>query len=131
MATLNNLFRKLLNVNTAVFSNMRIETSPDGVVTVYVEAKVNKRHAYRCPVCGRKCPGYDQGSRRVRRWRAPDMGGLLLFIETGQERILCTDHGVQYPAVPWHMKAAASRRILTERPPGWRASFPERLWRNT
>ena len=50
MATLNNLFRKLLNLNNAVFGNMRIETSPDGVVTVYVEAKVNKRHAYRCPV---------------------------------------------------------------------------------
>ena len=97
MATLNNLFRKLLNVNTAVFSNMRIETSSDGVVTVYVEAKVNKRHAYRCPVCGRKCPGYDQGSRRVRRWRALDMGGLLIFIETSQERVFCADHGVQYP----------------------------------
>ena len=29
------------------------------------------------------------------------MGGLLLFLETGQERIFCADHGVQYPAVPW------------------------------
>ena len=38
MATLNNLFRKLLNVNTAVFRNMRIETSPDGVVTVRLRA---------------------------------------------------------------------------------------------
>ena len=82
MATLDNLYRKLLNANTAVFRNMRIEISPDGVVTVYVEAKVNKRHSYRCPVCGKRCPGYDQGSRSVRRWRALDMGCLLLVIET-------------------------------------------------
>ena len=101
MATLNNLFRKLLNVNTPRFTNMRIETSPDGVVSVYVEAKVNKRQAYRCPVCGKKCPGYDHGSGNVRRWRALDLGGLLFYVETDQERICCSEHGVQYPAVPW------------------------------
>ena len=120
MATLNNLFRKLLNVNTAVFRNMRIETSSDGVVTVYVEAKVNKRHANRCPVCGRKCPGYDQGSRSVRRWRALDMGGLLLFIETSQERIFCADHGVRYPAVPWAYEGSRFTRDF-DRTAAWLA----------
>ncbi len=45
MATLNNLFRKLLNVNTAVFSNMRIETSSDCVVTVYGKRRsINGMH---------------------------------------------------------------------------------------
>lgn len=101
MATVNTLCRKLLNVNTARFSNMRIETSPDGVVSVYVTAKVNRRHAGRCPVCGKKCPGYDQGMRQVRRWRALDIGGLRFYVETDQERICCSEHGVQYPAVPW------------------------------
>ena len=56
MATVNTLFRKLLNVNTARFTKMRIETSEDGVTSVYVEARVNKRHSDRCPVCGKKCP---------------------------------------------------------------------------
>ena len=101
MATLNNLFRKLLNVNTAVFSNMRIETDQDGVTSVIVTARVKRKDSHRCPVCGKKCPGYDQGGRKVRRWRALDMCGLFLFIETSQERIFCADHGVQYPAVPW------------------------------
>lgn len=101
MATLNTMFRKLLNVNTARFSDIRIETGKDGVVSVYVTAKVNKRHAGRCPICGNKCTGYDQGSRRVRRWRSLDIGGILLYIETSQERIWCHEHGVQYPAVPW------------------------------
>lgn len=101
MATVNTLFRKLLNINTARFTKMRIETSEDGVTSVYVEARVNKRHSDRCPVCGKKCPGYDKGNRKRRRWRALDLGGLLVFIETSQERIFCRDHGVQYPAVDW------------------------------
>ena len=101
MATLNNLFRKLLNVNTAVFNNMRIETDQYGVTSVTVTARVKRKESHRCPVCGRKCSGYDQGGRKVRRWRALDMCGLFLFIETSQERILCSEHGVQYPAVPW------------------------------
>ena len=101
MATLNNLFRKLLNVNTASFNNMRIETDQDGVTSVTVTARVKRKESHRCPVCGRKCSGYDQGGRKVRRWRALDMCGLFLFIETSQERILCSEHGVQYPAVPW------------------------------
>ena len=45
--------------------------------------------------------GYDQGSRKMRQQRAPDMCGLLLFIETKEERIICSEHGVQYSAVPW------------------------------
>ena len=40
MATLNNLFRKLLIVNTASFNNMRIETDQEGVTSVIVTAKV-------------------------------------------------------------------------------------------
>ena len=80
---------------------MRIDTNQDGVTSVIVTAKVKKKEGYRCPFCGRKCPGYDQGSRIMRQQRAPDMCGLLLFIETKEERIICSEHGVQYSAVPW------------------------------
>ena len=64
-------------------------------------AKVKKKEGNKCPFCGRKCPGYDQRSRKVRQQRALDMCGLLLFIETKEERIICSEHGVQYSAVPW------------------------------
>ena len=101
MATLNTMFRKILNVNTAIFTNMRIETNENGIPWVYVETKLNRKHANIYPICGKKCPGYDQWSKNVRRWRALDIGGLLLFIETNQERICCTEHGVQYAAVSW------------------------------
>ena len=97
MATLNTMFRKLLIVNTAIFTNMRIETNEKGVSCIYVEAKINKKQANRCPICGRKCPGYDKGSNKGRRCRALDIGGLILFIGTSQARIYCNDYGVQYP----------------------------------
>ena len=40
-------------------------------------------------------------AEKVRQQRALDMCGLLLFIETKEERIICSEHGVQYSAVPW------------------------------
>ena len=93
MATLNNLFRKLLNVNTAVFNNMRIETDQDGVTSVTVTARVKRKESHRCPVCGKKCSGYYKGSRKVRQQRTLDKYGLLFFIETKEERIVlsCTN----------------------------------------
>ena len=66
-----------------VFRNMRIETSSDGVVSVYVEAKVNKRLSYRCPVCGKKCPGLIRSF-----W------GFLLSFSVIQGYHI-------YPSVPW------------------------------
>ena len=80
---------------------MRIDTNQDGVTSVIVTAKVKKKEGNKCPFCGRKCPEYDQGSRKVRQQKAFDMCGLLLFIETKEERIICSEHGVQYSAVPW------------------------------
>ena len=80
---------------------MRIDTNQDGVTSVIVTARVKKKEGHRCPFCGRKCPGYDQGSRKERQQRALDMCGLLLFIETKEERIICSEHGVQYPTVLW------------------------------
>ena len=93
MATLNNLFRKLLNVNTASFNNMRIETDQDGVTSVTVTARVEKKEGNRCPICGKKCSGYYKGSRKVRQQRTLDKYGLLFFIETKEERIVlsCTN----------------------------------------
>ena len=38
MATLTTMFRKLLNVNTAIFTNTRIETNEKGVTYIYVAA---------------------------------------------------------------------------------------------
>ena len=58
-------------------------------------------------------PDMTREAEKVRQQRALDMCGLLLFIETKEERIICSEHGVQYPAVPWAYGTAVSRRIST------------------
>ena len=40
-------------------------------------------------------------AEKVRQQKALDMCDLLLFIETKEVRIICSEHGVQYSAVPW------------------------------
>lgn len=52
------------------------------------------------PKCGRKCPGYDR-SHVARRWRALELGGIILEIECASVRIECPEHGVVTQAVPW------------------------------
>ena len=54
----------------------------------------------RCPVCARRCPGYDQGEGR-RRWRALDLGVVQAFLEADAPRVCCPAHGVAVAAVPW------------------------------
>ena len=59
---------------------MRIDTNQDGVTSVIVTAWVKKKEGHRCPFCGKKYPGYDQGSRKMRQQRALDMYGLLSLL---------------------------------------------------
>jgi transposase len=56
--------------------------------------------ADRCGRCGQRRPGFDQGPGR-RRWRAPDLGRLKVFLEAEVPRVRCPQHGVVVAAVPW------------------------------
>jgi transposase len=69
-----------------------------GDLIVAVRPKKGARS--RCGVCQRKCPGYDQGSGQ-RRWRAPDLGHLRVFLEAAAPRVRCPAHGVLAAWVPW------------------------------
>ena len=59
---------------------MRIDTNQDELTSVIVTARVKKKEGHRCPFCGKKYPGYDQGSRKMRQQRALDMYGLLSLL---------------------------------------------------
>jgi len=65
-----------------------------------VLARPNWRTRSRCGICGRRCPGYDQGEGR-RRWRALDLGATYAWIEAESPRVCCGEHGVIVAAVPW------------------------------
>ncbi|MGH9486475.1 MAG: ISL3 family transposase [Terriglobales bacterium] len=68
----------------------------EGEVKVEVEAKPDTQH--RCPVCGKRCSGYD---RRTRRWRHLDTCQLKTILEAEVPRVECPEHGVVMVKVPW------------------------------
>lgn len=87
---------RALGVEGAVAEGVR--WSDEGRLELYVDVRVRK--GSRCPHCGRRCGGYDQGAGR-RRWRAPDVGLIRVFLEASTTRIRCPEHGVVVQAVPW------------------------------
>jgi len=54
----------------------------------------------RCGLCRRRCVRYDLGTRR-RRWRALDLGTVMVFVQAAAPRVSCAEHGVVAAHVPW------------------------------
>lgn len=81
-------------------------------MTVVARVRVHKRRAGRCGICGRRCPGYDQGERR--RWRAPDLGLIRAELEGAAPRVSCPGHGVTVAAVPWARHGAWHTRAFED-----------------
>jgi transposase len=90
------VFARLLGLGRAVVEQVKVDE--DGAVVV--EARPRVRERSRCGLCGRRCPGYDQGEGR-RRWRALDLGATKAFVEAGAPRVECGRHGVVVARVPW------------------------------
>jgi transposase len=53
----------------------------------------------RCSECGQCGPGYDRD--RGRRWRHPDLAGMLLHLRYDIRRVDCPRCGVKVERVPW------------------------------
>ena len=68
---------------------------------IYVHARPFKRVQYRCPVCGKKCPGYDTKYFTESTWRAPNLNGVPVLICYRPRRIECPEHGVLTEYIPW------------------------------
>ncbi len=67
---------------------------------VVVCVRPRARERGRCPLCRRRCAGYDWGDGR-RRWRALDLGTTKAYVEAEAPRVECQRHGVIVAAVPW------------------------------
>ena len=99
MATLKKILQKLLNVNGLVVDVGEIrEGSNQGILDIRVHARKGIRH--QCPICGRRCPGYDS-PERMSSWRGLDFGGVPAWLHARLDRIECPEHGVHTEAVPW------------------------------
>ena len=98
----NSVLKEALGLGRSVIEGVRIE----GGSTI-ISARPRRR-APRCPVCGRRCDGYDRLA--TRRWRATDLGASRCYLEYAPLRVRCPEHGVRAEAVPW-ARSAASRFV--------------------
>ncbi len=89
------VWARLLGLARAVVEDVFLDE--DAVV---VCARPRSRERDRCPLCRRRCPGYDDGDGR-RRWRALDLGTIKAHVEAEAPRVQCKRHGVIVAAVPW------------------------------
>jgi transposase len=90
------VWQQLFGVERAVVEDVEFDPA-EAVMVAHVRPVARQRH--RCGVCGRRCPGYDRGSRR--RWRTLDLGTVRAFVEADAPRVSCVRHGVVVAAVPW------------------------------
>ena len=68
---------------------------------IYVHARPFKRVQSLCPVCRKKCPGYDTKYETESSWRAPNLNGIPVYICYRPRRVECPDHGVLNEYIPW------------------------------
>ncbi|HEY6424547.1 MAG TPA: ISL3 family transposase [Pseudonocardiaceae bacterium] len=105
------VWARLLGVERTVVERVEFDEDVEAVVVSVRHRKgAGKR---RCGRCGRRCPGYDQGSRR-RRWRALDLGCVQAFVEADAPRVRCPDHGVITAQVPWARHDAGHTRAFDD-----------------
>jgi transposase len=79
-----------------------VETAEWDEVLGAVVARVRLRRGQRrrCGLCRRRCSFYDRGEGS-RRWRAPDLGTAVAFVEAEAPRVKCRQDGVVVAWVPW------------------------------
>ena len=98
--TISSLAKFIVGVNQMVVENMEIETLETNP-TLIISVRPTKHESSRCPICGKKCKGYDQGNGR-RRWRSMDIGNSIkVYLESDSPRVWCPEHGVVTQMVPW------------------------------
>lgn len=107
------LWARMLGCENTVIEGMDWHEDDAGQLAVTVHVRPGKRLAGRCPACGKKRPGYDQGQGR-RRWRALDLGTVRAELEAAAPRVACPRHGVVTAAVPWARHGAAHTRFFDD-----------------
>lgn len=68
---------------------------------IIVHARPFKRIQGRCPICHKRCPGYDYKQSEESSWRAPNLNGVPVYICYRPQRIECSEHGVLTEYIPW------------------------------
>ena len=93
------LIKRLLRIDKIVIKGVYFENYSEEE-TLVIQAQPQSRDANRCPICQKRCPGYDSASK-TRRWRSLDFGTMRVYIEANAPRVKCAEHGVVVAKVPW------------------------------
>ena len=108
MASLLSILSTILNVKSFHSESQEIvsETySKDGETNekraILVHCRPIRREQRRCPICGRKCPGYDCKNDHEVSWRGPNLNGIPVYLMYNPSRIECPEHGVLTENIPW------------------------------
>jgi transposase len=93
------LIKSLLKIGNISIERVYFDTfNNDEILIVF--ARPYSRQVNRCPICSKKCPGYDSAGK-LRRWRSLDLGSTRVYIEAFAPRVKCSKHGVIVAKVPW------------------------------
>lgn len=108
------VWARLLGVQGVIVEDVAVEEDGEGdLAGIVVSVRLRRSETSRCGVCGRRRPGYDQGTGR-RRWRALDLGTVPAFLEADAPRVSCPEHGVVVAAVPWARHGAGHTRAFDD-----------------
>ena len=95
----NSLIKRLLRIDQIAIESVFFEIINEEEVLV-IRVRPYSRQTARCPICGKRCPGYDSAGK-TRRWRSLDLGSTRVYVEAKAPRIQCREHGVLVAKVPW------------------------------
>lgn len=107
------LFKRALGVEHTVIEDIAVRTGAEGQQVLVLAVRPDARRAGRCSRCHLRCAGYDAGGGR-RRWRAPDVGLMCVYLEANAPRLSCPEHGVVVSAVPWARTGSKFTRAFEE-----------------
>jgi len=103
------VWRRVLGLESTVIEGVAFDEEADAVVVSVRPRKGGSR----CGRCGRRAGRYDRGEGR-RRWRALDLGTVVVQLEGDAPRVRCPDHGVTVAQVPWARHGAGHTRAFDD-----------------
>jgi transposase len=105
------LWRAVLGVDQTVIEDVWFDEEAQVVV---VSVRPVARQRGRCGRCRVRCPGYDVGRGRRRRWRGLDLGTITVWLEAESPRVRCRVHGAVVAYVPWARHGAGHTRAFDD-----------------
>jgi transposase len=98
--TIKSLLKQLIGVNNIKVKSWELITNSKDIKELFIKVEPYKRDQNRCPICGRRLPGYDK-KKTSRQWRSLNVGTIPVYVSANTNRVSCSEHGVITAGVPW------------------------------